>query len=200
MGKKLYVATGAYDCGKTATLEHLKDFYGYKISMEAPATVIEELGSKALGHSADRPITKICSESHLCPVCKPRKFTKLVLKKQKEIEAMAAEGSFIERGYIDAAEFFLRISGKKELPFAYKPEVEYAHVFLFDVMPSLQVPKWGKSLEERLEEAKEINKTLFGMYSNKGYDIFVVPAGSVQERAKTVHEKVLMLNRQQENT
>ncbi|MDP2908190.1 MAG: hypothetical protein Q8N77_00105, partial [Nanoarchaeota archaeon] len=77
---------------------------------------------------------------------------------------------------------------------------DYAYVFLFDVMPSLQVPKWGKSLEERLEEAKEINKTLFGMYSNKGYDIFVVPAGSVQERAKTVHEKVLMLNRQQENT
>ncbi len=186
--KRLYVVTGAYDCGKTATLEFLRDFYGYNIQKEAASSVLDELGSKKLGHNLNETLKKIHKKGHVCPACTPLKFAKLALKKQKELEKLASEDSFLERGYVDIIEFYTRHKKTKSLK--HGKFVDYAHVFLLDVMPSLQEPKWGKTKQERTEDAKEINKRLLNMYKNEGFDVHTIPVGSIKERAEMIHHTV----------
>ncbi|MBM3199528.1 ATP-binding protein [Candidatus Woesearchaeota archaeon] len=186
--KNLYVVTGAHDCGKTATLEFLRGVYGYNIQKEAASLALDDLGSKKLGHDPCMPLKKIYGKRHICPVCTPLKFAKLALKKQKELEKLASEGSLLERGYVDIIEFYTRHNKTKDLK--HDKFADYANVFLLEVMPSLQEPKWGKSKQERTEEARRINDRLLKMYTAEGFNVSFIPAGSVEERAKRIHERI----------
>lgn len=191
--RKLYVATGAYDSGKTSTLEFLNTYYNFNVHQEAPKLVLDALKEKKLGHQLEVPFERIYSSDHFCPLCNLLEFTNLALEKQKEIENKALKGDFVERGYIDIIEFFLRNSQVKELPNDLRLEYlgNYQYVFLFEVMPEIQVSKWGKTRNERIEEAKRINESLFNMYIKEGYDTYLIPPDSINNRAKIIYDITL---------
>ena len=68
----------------------------------------------------------------------------------------------------------------------WRPLRPYIRVFLFEVMPELQQPKWGKTAEERVAEARVIEGRLERIYATRGYDIVRIAPGPVEERAARV--------------
>lgn len=185
MSKRLLVATGAYACGKTTTLRHLASTRGHRVHGEAHRRVLDELGARTHGHPPDEPFRPIDAPEHVCPLCRKREFAARVLETQKAIEAEARSGDWLERGYLDPVEYYLRTSGEVEYPWPPgEPAFErYALVFLFAVMPEIQAPRWGRSRGERTEEAERINQRLGAMYRAAGFEVVDVGPGTVEERA-----------------
>ncbi|MEW5818717.1 MAG: ATP-binding protein [Cyanobacteriota bacterium] len=188
MKKNIFIATGAYDCGKTTTLKYLRANYGVKIHKEAHLIVLEKLGNKINGHAPDKPFEKILANDHFCPMCNPLEFAEMVLEEQLTTEKLASNGDFIERGYIDPLEYYLRNSNQPEWTGKYSKRnfLNYSKVFLFNVIAATQVPRWGKTAEIRIKEAHHINERLHKMYSNAGFDICTIPDDSVENRAKMI--------------
>jgi predicted ATPase len=188
--KRIYIVTGAFSCGKTTTLQCLQKLFDYTIFREAHLLVLDELGVRADGHPIDHPITPITNSEHFCPMCNPLEFAQMVLKKQQYTESIAPDGSLIERGFIDPVEYFLRNTGFEAFPDQTLKEKfhPYEKVFLFDVIPDVQVAKWGKSREERIELAYHINDRLYRMYKQKGFNVYFIEKASVEKRARSVHE------------
>ncbi|WP_437976170.1 ATP-binding protein [Sorangium sp. So ce295] len=197
MGKPLFVATGAYSCGKTTTLRHLASTRGYRIHGEAHRRVLDELGARTHGHAPDAPFRPIDTPEHLCPMCRKREFAALVLETQKAIEVDAREGDWLERGYLDPVEYYLRTSGEAEYPWREgEPAFErYALVFLFAVMPELQEPRWGKSREARAADAERINQRLGALYRAAGFEVIDVGPGTVEERAELLASRARLIER-----
>lgn len=81
------VATGAFDCGKTRTLEWLRDHHGIRIHAEAHGAVLAQLGSRTLGHSPEGGFVPIDDPRHFCPMCRPLEFAEQVLARQHFIES-----------------------------------------------------------------------------------------------------------------
>ncbi|XYH98807.1 ATP-binding protein [Sorangium sp. So ce1128] len=186
MKKRLFVATGAYACGKTTTLRHLASTRGHRVHGEAHRRVLDELGARTHGHPPDEPFRRIDAPEHVCPMCRKREFAARVLETQRAIEAEAQSGDWLERGYLDPVEYYLRTSGEVEYPWPPgEPAFErYALVFLFAVMPELQAPRWGRSSEERAAEAERINQRLGALYRAAGFEVVDVGPGTVEERAE----------------
>ncbi|WP_437335604.1 ATP/GTP-binding protein [Sorangium sp. So ce394] len=184
--KRLFVATGAYSCGKTTTLRHLATTRGYRVHGEAHRRVLDELGARTHGHPPDAPFRPIDAPDHVCPLCRKREFAARVLETQKAIEAEASDGDWLERGYLDPVEYYLRTSGETAYPWPPgEPAFErYALVFLFAVMPALQSPRWGRSSEARAAEAERINQRLGALYRAAGFEVVDVGPGTVEERAE----------------
>ncbi|WP_438017844.1 ATP-binding protein [Sorangium sp. So ce315] len=191
--KRLFVATGAYSCGKTTTLRHLASTRGHRVHGEAHRRVLDELGARTHGHPPDAPFRPIDAPEHVCPLCRKREFAARVLETQKTIEAEARSGDWLERGYLDPVEYYLRTSGEQEYPWPPgEPAFErYALVFLFAVMPELQAPRWGRSREERAAEAERINRRLGAMYRAAGFEVVDVAPGTVEERAALLASRAL---------
>ena len=192
MRKQVFIVTGASGCGKTTTLEFLRSAWGYRFHHEAHLQVIADLGKKAEGHPLTSRFKRIEEEGHFCPMCNPMGFANLVLKKQLEIESEVEDGDLIERGYVDAMEYCRRNSRREGCEFKYGKEAFslYAEVFLMDVVPAVQKAKWGKSKEERIREGYAINQRLKESYEQEGFPVFVVPPGSVEERARLIHQRL----------
>ncbi|MFV8749373.1 ATP-binding protein [Nannocystaceae bacterium ST9] len=182
------VVTGAFDCGKTTTLEWLRDRHGLRIHAEAYLSALASLGDRKLGHPADRGFSPIDDPEHFCPMCRPFEFAKLVLAEQAAVERRATSGDLLERGWIDPIEMLLRNVGEDAPRPAWTPVASYVKVIVFAVMPELQRPRWGKSAAQRLAEVVAINQRLEAMYRAAGYEVDVVAPGSVEARATRVLE------------
>jgi predicted ATPase len=181
----VFVATGAFDCGKTTTLEWLREHHGVRIHAEAHLVVLARLGGQTAGHPPGQPFSPITDRDHLCPMCRPWEFAELVLDEQRSIELAAQPGDLLERGFVDPIEMLLRRTGAPEQP-SWRPIARYVRVLSFDVMPQLQAPRWGKSAEQRTLDAIAINERLDHMYRAAGFEVVRVEPGSVQARAAQV--------------
>jgi hypothetical protein len=231
------IATGAFDCGKTTTLEWLRAHHGLRIHAEAHLQALAALGPRCEGHPPNASFTRIEDPAHLCPMCRPWAFAELVLDEQRSIERAAEPGDLLERGYLDPIEMLLRNTdaaddaprpdcfhargnrpysafglraGSLRVPQAdcfhargnrpysafglragslcvprpdWTPITRYARVFLFEVMPQLQRPRWGKGIAQRTHEAVAINRRLERLYRNAGYEVIHVAPASVEARA-----------------
>lgn len=188
MTRRLYVVTGAYSCGKTTTMKYLAATHGFGIHNEAHQSVLDDFGERILGHPPDEPFQPINDPDHFCPMCRPLEFAELVLLKQAAIEARASDGDFVERGYLDAIEYYLRNTGAAVYPWGPNPPrfAHYTRVFLFAVIPEIQRPRWGKTREQRIAEAKMINERLFCLYRDAGFRCHIIEPGTVEERAGAI--------------
>src|SRR6185369_14105762 len=184
MTRRLYVVTGAYSCGKTTTMKYLAATHGFGIHSEAHQRVLDDFGDRTRGHPPDEPFQPVNDPDHFCPMCRPLEFAELVLLKQADIEAGAADGDFLERGYLDPIEYYLRNTGSTVYPWGSNPPrfAHYRAVFLFAVLPEIQKPRWGKTREQRIAEAKMINERLLGLYRNAGFHCHIIEPGTVEER------------------
>ncbi|KIG18590.1 hypothetical protein DB30_00275 [Enhygromyxa salina] len=184
----VYIATGAYDCGKTTTLEWLRTNHRISIHAEAHLRALASLGSRTAGHPPNAGFTAIEDPAHLCPMCRPWQFAERVLDHQRDIERAAGPGHLLERGYLDPIEMLLRTThAADDAPRpAWTPITRYAAVFLFEVMPQLQRPRWAKSAAQRTTEAIAINHRLERLYRSAGYDVIRVPPASVETRARAL--------------
>jgi predicted ATPase len=181
----VFVATGAFDCGKTTTLEWLRDHHGVRIHPEAHLRALARLGQRTAGHPPGQPFSAISDPEHFCPMCRPWEFAQLVLDEQRDIELAAQPGDLLERGFLDPIEMLLRRTGAPEHP-SWRPIARYVRVLSFDVMPQLQAPRWGKSAEQRTRDAIAINERLDHMYRAAGFEVVHIEAGSVDARAAQV--------------
>ncbi|MCC6558339.1 MAG: ATP-binding protein [Polyangiaceae bacterium] len=182
------VVTGAFDCGKTTTLEWLRDRHGLRIHGEAHLRALSLLGDRTRGHPPDRGFSRIDDPAHFCPMCRPFEFAELVLAEQRAIERAAGPGDILERGYLDPIEMLLRNTGDGAPRPAWAPVARYARVILFEVMPELQRPRWGKGAARRVAEAAAINERLAGLYRAAGHEPIRIPPGSVEARAARLLE------------
>lgn len=190
---ELYVVTGASGVGKTTTLRWLRDHDGIRFHGEAHTGMVRSLGARAHGHPPDAPFRRIDDPGHFCPLCRGREFREMVVAAQKALEAGAATGDFVDRGILDPIEFFLRHSGAPDAAIPdgdWQPVGRYRTIFLFEVMPELQRPKWGRSAEERIAEALMIEQRLARIYASRGHDVVRVPPGDVAWRASFVASSV----------
>jgi predicted ATPase len=186
--RRLAVATGAWSTGKSTTLARVAEVSSVRVHPEAYRQVLEQLGPKREGHPPDRPFSRVDAPDHLCPMCEPRAFAALVLARQRELERGAHCGDLLERSVIDSVELFERTCGADRAALAV-PEAQgtvYGPVLLFEVMPELQRPRWGKTAARRLEEAREVSARLEGAYRAAGYDPVTISAGTVDDRALAV--------------
>jgi predicted ATPase len=184
----VFVATGAYACGKTTTLEWLREHHGVRIHTEAHLRALARLGERTDGHSPGAEFSPIDDPDHFCPMCRPWAFAELVLDEQRNIELAAQPGDLLERGFIDPIEMLLRRTGATDdapRP-AWQPTARYVRVLSFDVMPQLQASRWGKSAVQRSAEAMAINQRLDRMYRAAGCEVVHIDAGSVEARAAQV--------------
>lgn len=182
------VVTGAFDCGKTTTLEWLRDHHGVRIHDEAHLRALARLGDRTSGHPADRGFSRIDDPGHFCPLCRPWEFAELVLAEQRTIEIAARDGDVLERGFVDPIEMFLRNTRSPDdapRP-SWTPVARYRRVIVFEVMPELQRPRWGKPVAQRVAEAIAINQRLARMYRAAGFEIVTIPPGPVERRAATL--------------
>ena len=187
----VFIATGAFDCGKTTTLEWLRTHHGLQIHDEAHLRALASLGPRSAGHPPNTGFTAIKDPAHMCPMCHPLRFAELVLDHQREIERAAQPGHLLERGYLDPIEMLLRNTGvaddaPRPASLKWAPITRYARVFLFDVMPQLQRPRWAKNVGQRTNEARAINHRLERLYRNAGYDVLRIAPASVKSRASTL--------------
>lgn len=191
MAARVIVATGAFDCGKSTTLAYLRDHHGHRVHEEAHVQVLAAIRSRTVGHAPDAELRYIDDPSHLCPVCRPAEFAALVLERQLAIEASARDGDILERGVFDPIQYarFHPRDGHP-LPVAVQPHADYTRVLLFEVMPELQRPRWGKSHEQRIAEARTVNEQLATAYEKGGYDVTSVPPGTVAERAAFIRRSL----------
>lgn len=186
--KPLFVATGAFDCGKTTTLTWLRDRHGLRIHAEAHLRALARLGARTAGHPPGQGFTRIADDGHFCPMCRPWDFAELVLAEQRAIETAAQPGDLIERGYLDPIEMLLRNTGAPDdapRP-GWIPVSHYAVVMCFEVMPELQSPRWGRDAKTRAEQAWNINERLIRLYRAAGHEVVIIEAGSVEARAAQV--------------
>ena len=191
MATPVFIATGAFDCGKTTTLEHLRAHHGRRIHAEAHLRALASLGDRREGHPPDQAFARIDDPRHLCPMCRPWDFAELVLAHQRTIEARAAPGDLLERGYLDPIEMLLRNTGDDAGPRPrWTPVARYVRVLLFGVMPQLQRPRWTKTQTQRAAEAEAINRRLEGLYREAGFTVVSIPPGSVEARARLVLELI----------
>ncbi len=189
MSPRLYAAVGAFGCGKTTTLAFLARHHGVRCHAEAHNAVIAELGPRTSGHPETDPWSRIDDPAHLCGICTPVAFAQRVLERQWAIEQSASDGDFVDHGWLDAIDYVAQRAGESELSGLRLPVfAPYRCVFLFEVMPELQRVRWGKSREQRVEEAVAANQRLEGLYREWGMDVVIVPAGTVAERAARVLE------------
>lgn len=187
MRPRLYAAVGAFGCGKTTTLVHLARHHGIGIHAEAHNAVIAELGPRTAGHAEQAPWSRIDDPDHLCGICTPAAFGQRVLERQAAIEDAAADGEFVDHGWLDAIDYVAERGGAAALASLRLPSfVPYRRVFLFEVMPELQRARWGKTIEQRIAEAQAANRRLAALYRGHGMDVLSVPAGTVAERAARV--------------
>jgi predicted ATPase len=183
--KHVAIVTGAFDCGKTTTLEWLRDHHGVRIHSEAHLRALALLGERTAGHPPDQGFVRIDDPAHFCPMCHPWEFAELVLAEQREIEIVARDGDVLERGYLDPIEMFLRntrASDDAPRP-SWTPVARYRRVILFEVMPELQRPRWGKPAAQRVAEAVAINERLARHYRAAGFEVVAIPPGTVEYRA-----------------
>lgn len=185
--KHVTVVTGAFDCGKTTTLEWLRDHHGVRIHGEAHLRALALLGDRTHGHPPDRGFSRIDDPAHFCPMCRPFEFAELVLAEQRAIEIAAREGDVLERGCLDPIEMLLRTSDATEHP-RWTPVARYRRVILFDVMPELQRPRWGKPAAQRIAEALAINHRLAQLYRAAGFEVIAIRPGPVEHRAALLLE------------
>ncbi|MCA9684591.1 MAG: ATP-binding protein [Myxococcales bacterium] len=194
--KPVIVATGAFDCGKTTTLEWLRDHHGKRIHDEAHLRALARLGDRTAGHPAGQGFFRIDAPDHICPMCRPWDFAAMVLAEQEAIEESARAWDILERGSIDPIEMYLRNSDLDDL--APRPPsmpiADYRLILLFDVMPALQRPRWGKSVDVRVREARAINRRLLRLYERGGYDVVRIRPGTVEERAAAVLAAIAVLH------
>jgi predicted ATPase len=183
--KHVTVVTGAFDCGKTTTLEWLREHHGVRIHDEAHLRALALLGARTAGHSPDRGFSPIDDPAHFCPLCRPWEFAELVLAEQRAIELSAREGDVLERGWLDPIEMLLRnTNASDDAPQPnWTPVARYRRVILFEVMPELQRPRWGKPAAQRVAEALAINQRLARLYQAAGFDVLAIPPGPVERRA-----------------
>lgn len=196
--KPVYIATGAYSVGKTTTLNWLEQVHGLRVHPEAHGQAVSALGSRSYGHPPDQAFHRLEDPNHMCPMCNPREFCGMVIDIQHRTEREARTGDFLERGVFDAIEFYLRNSGASGeaivpkgpgsdlMDPGWEPAAPYAKVYLFEVMPELQQQKWGKDRDQRVREALFIQDRLDQMYRSRGYDICLIRAGTVAERARQI--------------
>ena len=190
----VFIATGAYSVGKTTTLRWLSEHRGVTVHAEAHPQAVAALGERSLGHPPGQPFSRIDDPAHFCPACHPRAFCDQVVALQHRIEAAASPWDLLERGVYDPVEFCLRLGGAPAsaiedeacLDPAWRPLRPYARVFLFEVMPELQQPKWGRTADARVAEALMIEGRLERIYATRGYDIVRIAPGRVEERAARV--------------
>ena len=117
----LIVATGAFDCGKTTTLEWLREHHGLRIHTEAHRLVLRRIATRSGGHPPERGFTRIEDPDHFCPMCRPLEFCELVLAEQRALEQRAREGDLLERGYLDPLEMFDRTRRPGQLAPSWDP-------------------------------------------------------------------------------
>jgi predicted ATPase len=184
----VFVATGAFDCGKTTTLEWLREHHGIRIHAEAHVCVLGRLAERTAGHPPGEPFSQISDPDHFCPMCRPWEFAEMVLDEQRNIELAALPGDVLERGFVDPIEMLLRrTSAPDDAPRpAWRPIARYLRVLSFDVMPQLQRPRWGQTADQRVEQARAINLRLDRMYRAAGCEVVHIDAGSVEARAAQV--------------
>jgi predicted ATPase len=181
--KHVTVVTGAFDCGKTTTLEWLRDHHGVRIHDEAHLRALALLGDRTRGHPPDRGFARIDDPTHFCPMCRPWAFAELVLAEQRSIELAADEGDVLERGYLDPIEMLLRNTSDDGPRPDWTTVARYRRVILFEVMPELQRPRWGKPVGQRIAEAVAINERLARLYCAAGFEVVAISPGTVVHRA-----------------
>jgi predicted ATPase len=187
--KKLFIFTGAYDCGKTTTMRYLADHFGYRIHPEAHGLILKQWGNRMNGHPDNQPYAPVRDPDHFCPMCNPLEFTQMTLEKQREIETNAHNGDLLERGFVDIFDYYQQKTGKPAIPenLQWKSTATYAGVFLLEPIPEAQQPRWGKSRAERLAEVIDINQQLKDYYRQAGYEVVPIEAAPVQSRAEKIH-------------
>ena len=197
-GASVFVATGAFSVGKSTTLRWLQEHRGAAVHAEAHPQVVASLGERSKGHPPDRPFRRIEDPAHFCPLCRPREFCDRVIALQRAIERNASPGDLLERGIFDPIEFYLRHTGapasaldpggagSRSIDEQWRPVADYSRILLFEVVPEVQRPKWGKSAEERIAEAHAVEARLERIYSARGYDVVRIPPGNVAERAERI--------------
>lgn len=194
----MFVATGAASVGKTTTMAWIAQRTGQVLHGEAHRHVLATLGERSAGHPPDQGFSRIEDPNHFCPACHPRDFCEQVISHQQQVERTARLGDILDRGICDPIEFYLRHSGvaladlsrrevlDKWIDPRWQPQCTYARVFLFEVMPELQFARWGKSVEERIAEAQEIERRLAVLYRMMGHEVVRIPPAPVAERAAMV--------------
>lgn len=182
----IFVVSGAHDTGKSSVLNCLNQDFGYPVRKEAFLLLREKLGEGRFFHDTKKPLVFDSSPTHICPLCRPLEFTKMLLEEQLLIEQSCQEPiTIIERGAYDyIAHLRFRGINTSLSDLSFRPQLfaPYKTVFVLEVMRELQEPKWGKNIDTRLQEALKINKLIAGEYLRQGFKVVLVPKATIKER------------------
>jgi len=170
MGQKI-ILTGAPGCGKSVII-----------------LALEQRGEQVVRESAEDFIRLQQAHGHEKPWTEPG-FQDGILKLQlqREANAPAAARLFYDRSVLDI-DVFYRFRNEQPSPefVSLIEKTAYHKVFLVENLGNCERNKVRK---ETFEEALTIEKMLHERYKEAGYDVIVVPKGSVHERTAFILER-----------
>ncbi|RLG14171.1 MAG: hypothetical protein DRN66_02705 [Candidatus Nanohalarchaeota archaeon] len=168
-----YILTGGPCSGKTKTIEYLA-FLGHKTIPEAARVFIDNEASKGI---AVEQLRKDEIE-----------FQRKVLDIKKQVEERIDESElyFFDRAVPDTIAYD-KINGinTEELE-KYSMKTQYKKVFFLEQL------KYEKD-DARVEDdqlGKLISEKLYEIYTNLGYTLIIIPANSIEERARLILKHV----------
>lgn len=171
--KKWYVVTGGPSSGKTTTLAELER-RGYTVFPEAARVFIDQEMAKS------RRLEEIRKDE--------AEFQRIVLKMKIENEKVISTDKiiFFDRGIPDSIAYFknLGLDVKELMEFCEKKE--YKKIFFQEQV----LFEKDYSRTETEETANKISRLLKESYEKLGYDVFVIPAVSVEKRVEIILSEI----------
>lgn len=178
-GQRRYIITGGPGTGKTSIINCLSTL-GYVVMPEAATDIIEE-GQR---QNIEKPWRAV--DYHI-------KVSALIEERKQEAQNSNTPLIFFDRGHIDGISYILlqkRTLHQEVIDFVQTTMDTHffdKKVFLIESLGFVQQgPARTETLEESLEKAHHLEMN----YRALGYEIILIPKGSVFERAKWIIDHV----------
>ncbi len=171
------VITGGPGTGKTSVIKKLEDI-GQCVFHESSREIIKKY--KQLGHDQ-------------LFLSDPIKFSKILLDNRiqqfKEADKLNFDNIYFDRGIPDILAYlnYKEVSSVKEFDLASK-KFKYDYIFIAE--PWKEIFKNDQERYESFEDLEIINKYLIKTYSELGYDFFLLPKESVEDRVNFIIETI----------
>ncbi|MBR9706450.1 ATP-binding protein [Candidatus Pacearchaeota archaeon] len=168
--KKRIVLTGGASCGKSTTINALKQ-KGFPVLEEIAREVIERRGSFPTEKSEIKALQEEMFEMQI-----------------KGEDLLNGKLSFLDRGVGDYIAYSRHLLGYvHEMVAKFDFKERYKQVFALDRLPFIDD---GLRIESGDEEASKIHKDIINAYAVNGYNVVHVPVMSVDDRIEFILNNV----------